>query len=92
MTSNKVSGFDIEDLCIDVFYWFDASTKCKGILKDFCTFCDSDYHEIVRYISVGWLSLEKEFYSCLNHLLVISNLKNNLKQDSRGCRQLFRTL
>ena len=23
----KVSGFDVEDLCVDVYYWFNGSTK-----------------------------------------------------------------
>jgi len=36
------SGFDVEDLCIYVFYWFDKSKKHKGILREFCDFCDSD--------------------------------------------------
>lgn len=48
----QVSGFDVEDLCVDVFYWFDKSTKRKGVLKEFCAFCDSTYHEVVRYVSV----------------------------------------
>ena len=56
---HKISGFDIEDLCINAHYWFDKSTKCKGILKEFCEFCASDYRQIIRYVSVRWLSLEK---------------------------------
>ena len=32
----KSTGFDVEDLCVDVFYWFDKSTKRKGILREFC--------------------------------------------------------
>ena len=55
----STSGFDVEDLCIDTFYWFDSSTKRKGILAEFCTFCDSDYREIVRHVGVRWLSLER---------------------------------
>ena len=58
----KSAGFDIEDFCVDVFYWFDKSTKRKGILREFCSFCDSDYREVVRYVSVRWLSLEKAVY------------------------------
>ena len=53
------------DLCVDVFYWFDKSTKRKGILREFCGFCDSDYREVVRYVSVRWLSLEKAVYRIL---------------------------
>ena len=51
------SGFDMEDICVDVFYWFDKSTKHKGVLKEFCSFCDAAYHEVVRYVSVRWFSL-----------------------------------
>ena len=31
----QVSGFDVEYLCDVIFYWFDKSTKRKGILKEF---------------------------------------------------------
>ena len=58
----QVSGFDVEYLCDVIFYWFDKSTKRKGILKEFCTFCDSTYHKVVRYVSVRRLSLEAAVY------------------------------
>ena len=51
----RATGFDVEDMCVDVYYWFDKSTKHKGILQDFCTFFDSEYREAVRYVSVYWL-------------------------------------
>ena len=34
----KSSGFDVEDLCVDLYDWFDKSTKRKWILKEFCAF------------------------------------------------------
>lgn len=40
---HKKSGVDVEDVCVDVFYWFDESTKRKGMLQEFCNFCDSSY-------------------------------------------------
>ena len=49
---HRVSTFDVEDMCIDIFYWFDKSTKRKSVLKEFCEFYDSNYREIVRYVSV----------------------------------------
>ena len=48
----KRSGFDIKDLCIDTFYWFDKNMKQKGILQEFCIFCDMEYREIVRFKNV----------------------------------------
>ena len=62
---HRVSKFDVEDLCVDIFYWFDRSTKRKGVLKEFCEFCDSNYREIVRYVSVRWLSLEQAVHRIL---------------------------
>ncbi len=55
---SEVTGFDIEDHCVDVFYWFDKSSKRKSILKEYYEFCDSEYQEIIKFISTRWLSLE----------------------------------
>jgi hypothetical protein len=32
---SEITGFDIEDHCVDVFYWFDKSSKRKSILKEY---------------------------------------------------------
>ena len=53
-----VTGFDIEDHCVDLYYWFDKSTKRKGSLKEYFEFCDTEYEAVVKYISVRWLCLE----------------------------------
>ena len=50
--------FDVEELVVDIFYWFDKSTKRKGSLEEYC-FCDVQYRKVIRYISTRWLSLEK---------------------------------
>ena len=71
--------FDVEDLCVDIFYWFDKSTKRKGILMEFCEFCDSTYREIIRFINVRWLSLEK----AVNRLLqMYVSLQSYFKSES----------
>ena len=59
---HKESGVDVEDICVDVFYWFD---KRKGILREFCDFCDSSFREVIRYVSVRWLSLEQAIHRIL---------------------------
>lgn len=46
------SGFDVEDLCIDVYYWLDKSTKRKGSLKEFCDFRDSEYRKILATMNI----------------------------------------
>lgn len=53
-----VIGFDLEDYCVDLFYWFDKFIKRKGILKEYCEFCDIDYEVVVKYVFVRWFCLE----------------------------------
>jgi hypothetical protein len=53
------TDFDVEECCIDHFYWFDKSTRRKGQLSDYASFCDTEYHSFVKHINVRWLSLEK---------------------------------
>ena len=52
------TGFDVEELVVDLFYWFDKSTKRKNSLEEYCCFCDVQYRQIIKYISTRWLSLE----------------------------------
>ena len=60
-----MTGFDLEDHCVDLFYWFDKSSKRKTILKEYYEFCDDEFEELVKYISVRWLCTEK----CVNREL-----------------------
>ena len=53
-----VSGFDIEDMCVDVYYYFDKSTKRKSTLVQFAQFCDVKYCQVIKQVSTRWLSLE----------------------------------
>ena len=36
----EVLGVNIENLCIDLYYWFYKSSKRKGKLATYCEFCD----------------------------------------------------
>ena len=55
----KVSGFSIEDLVVDLYYWFEKSTKRKSSLSEYCSFCDVDYRKIIKHVNTRWLSLER---------------------------------
>lgn len=33
---SRVTGFDVEDFCVDVYYWLDKSKKRKQSLEEFC--------------------------------------------------------
>ena len=54
-TFATVTGFDIEDHCIDLFYWFSKSSKRKSILKGYYKFCNSECEEFIKYVSTRWL-------------------------------------
>ena len=62
---SEVTGFDVEDHCVDVFYWFDKSSKRKSILKEYYEFCDTEYEGVIKFISTRWLCLEL----CINREL-----------------------
>jgi len=55
----QVAGIHVEDLLIDIFYWFDKSTKRKGVLAEYMEFCDQEYAKILKHGSTRWLSLER---------------------------------
>ena len=55
---SRITGFHVEDFCVDVYYWFDKSTKRKQSLEEFCVFCDTAFADMVKHVSTRWLSLE----------------------------------
>ena len=56
---SAVTGFDVDDFCMDCYYFFEKSSKRKDVLSEFCEFADVEYREILKHISVRWLSLER---------------------------------
>ena len=55
----------MEDVIIDVFYWFEKSSKRKRKLAEYFEFRDQEYQKILKHISVRWLSLER----CIDRVL-----------------------
>ena len=58
-------GFDIEEFTVDLYYWFEKSTKRKNCLRSYCEFCDQEYRSIIKNVSTRWLSLETAINRCL---------------------------
>ena len=50
---------DVEDFCLDIFYYFVKITKRKNALQGYAEFCDQEYRDILKHINVRWLSLER---------------------------------
>ena len=55
----RVTDLNIEDLHIDICYWFEKSTKRKGVFFEYMEFCGHDYEKILKHVSTRWLSLER---------------------------------
>ena len=63
---SEVLGLNVENSCIDIFYWFDKSSKRKGKLIEYFQFCDQEYQSVLKHVSLRWLSLGKY----MNRILV----------------------
>ena len=46
-------------MVVDIFYWFDKTTKRKATLREYCDFCNQEYRQIVKHVNTRWLSLER---------------------------------
>ena len=54
---SKSTKFDVEEMVVDLFYWFEGSSKRKNTFVDYCTFCDVTYRQVIKHVSTRWLSL-----------------------------------
>ena len=52
-------GLNVEDVMVDLYYWFDKSAKRKGVLTTYFELCDQEYLAVLKHLSVRWLSLER---------------------------------
>lgn len=48
---------DIENVVLKVYSFFSISAKRRESLKEFCAFCDVEFHEVMRHVVTRWLSL-----------------------------------
>ena len=56
---SELLDVNIENLCIDLYCWFNKSSKRKGKLLEYFEFCNQEYKSILKHVSVSWLSLER---------------------------------
>ena len=55
----EISGINVEDLLIDLYYWFEKNTKRKGVLVEYLEFCDQEYMKILKHSSTRWRCVER---------------------------------
>ena len=59
------TGFLVVSMLVNVYHYFDKSSKRKGTLNEFCKFMEQEYKKTINYISTCWLSLESAVKRCL---------------------------
>ena len=47
----RVMSFCVEEMAVDLFYWFDKSSKRKSMLHDYCCFCDVTYSQVIKRVN-----------------------------------------
>ena len=62
---SDILGINVEDICIDCFYWFSKSSKRKGKLLEYFELCNQDYQAVLKHLSIRWLSLQR----CIDRIL-----------------------
>lgn len=55
----EIIDVNVEDVLIDLYYWFDKSSKRKGKLAEYYEFCDQEYQQVLKHVTCRWLSLER---------------------------------
>ncbi|KAL3054101.1 hypothetical protein OYC64_006435 [Pagothenia borchgrevinki] len=80
LTFTEVSHFDLEDVVVDVGFWFKGSTNRKGFLAEFCELFESEYLEVLQHASVRWLSLE----TCVTRILRLYEPLASYFQSTEG--------
>lgn len=83
-----VTGFDVEEVVVDIFYWFDKSTKRKNSLKEYCQFCDHSYRSVIKHVSTRWLSLELAIERCLKQFRGLASYFKSENESQARFRRL----
>lgn len=79
---SRTTGFDVEEMAVDLYYWFDKSMKRKSTLEDYCVFCDVTYTAVLKHVSTRWLSLATavertlKLYESLRSYFLSMNLRH----------------
>ena len=55
---SNITSFDIENHCVDLYQWFDMSSKSKNVLSEYFEFCDMEYSKVIKFVSTRWFHLK----------------------------------
>ncbi|KAK5904653.1 hypothetical protein CesoFtcFv8_006191 [Champsocephalus esox] len=84
----QMSGFEVEDFCVDLAYWFKSSTKRKNMLHEFCVFCDTTSMEVLQHFSIRWLSLDLAVNRILRVYKALTSYFRSTDEKQARCLRL----
>ena len=83
-----IAGMSIKGVLINLFNWFNKSWKQKEKLAEYYEFCNQEYQQVLKHISVCWLSLERCIDQVLKKLPILKSYFESvawwLKNFKRG--------
>lgn len=82
------TGFDVEDMMVDLYYWFDYSTKRKNKLAEYAEFCDQEYRKVLKHVSTRWLSLEQSITRTLRQYASLKSYFLSEQESSARFKRL----
>ena len=59
---DRCRGFNVDDVVIDLFYWFEKSTNRKAGLVEYCGFCYIDYRQICEACQYPMAELRMSYF------------------------------
>ncbi|CAJ1064635.1 uncharacterized protein LOC102077137 [Xyrichtys novacula] len=72
-----------------VYGHFSISAKRRENLKDFCEFCDIEFHDILRHVVTRWLSLNPAISCLLENWPALKSYFMSIKDCPKRLRELL---
>ena len=72
---------DVENIVLKVYSFFSTSAKRRESLKEFCEFCDVEFHEILRHVVTRWLSLNPAITRLLQNWVPLKSYLISIGQE-----------
>lgn len=85
-------GFDVEELLVDTYFWFEHSSKRKNAYAEYCNFVNTEYRRVLKFLSVRWLGLSTCLERVLGQYDALKSYFLSASDIDRGCKARLRRL
>ena len=84
-TAAKELSLSPEELLIDIYYYFEKSSKRREDLKEFQDFCNVAQQRVQKHCPTRWLSLGKGLDHLLNQWPAFSSYFESHSENQKSC-------